>query len=258
MMASRSLSRCRGRWRAQRMPCLHCGRPRSCRRFCQRAWSCWMGMRPPPYYTHVPVLAAWSQRDAIAGALEENPPSEQDLIAAIAAAVDNANVELLQAILPESVAELYPEGAITPLHIAAVRGFNAIIDVLLAAGLDVNTRDQHGRTPLHYAVYGKRVATARHLREKGANLSACDANGRTAADLARPAHNQALSQAVTHGRKEKESKDETPARAPRPAADTPDASDRCVIVCVYVAVCICNCGVRHPGCQREVCYCVCL
>jgi ankyrin repeat protein len=40
----------------------------------------------------------------------------------------------------------------TPLHVAVAEGQAAIVDLLLAAGADVSTETEHGRTPMHVAL----------------------------------------------------------------------------------------------------------
>jgi len=41
-----------------------------------------------------------------------------------------------------------------PLHVAAVKGHNDIIRVLLDAGADVDAGDSDGDVAIHYAVFG--------------------------------------------------------------------------------------------------------
>ena len=40
----------------------------------------------------------------------------------------------------------------TPLHMAAIRGFSHIAGLLISKGADINARDDHGNTPLDYAL----------------------------------------------------------------------------------------------------------
>jgi ankyrin repeat protein len=48
----------------------------------------------------------------------------------------------------------------TPLHLAAASGRPNAVKVLLATGrVDINRRDLHGRTPLHYAAAGVGLGT---------------------------------------------------------------------------------------------------
>jgi ankyrin repeat protein len=72
-----------------------------------------------------------------------------------------------------------------PLHHAATNVDPGPLKVLIAAGADVNARDQEGNTPLHMAAYATRSANARLLLEAGADVNAKSAAGRTPLSLAR-------------------------------------------------------------------------
>ena len=56
----------------------------------------------------------------------------------------------------------------------------ADIDIYLAAGGDVNARDDIGRTPLYSSLMGGNVVATQHLIEQGANMEARDMRGETA------------------------------------------------------------------------------
>jgi ankyrin repeat protein len=75
----------------------------------------------------------------------------------------------------------------TPLHIAAVRGYNEITSLLIDEGANVNIRNQHGLTPLHAAAWSDHKETVGLLIAKGANINAKDEDGVT------PLHVSALS-----------------------------------------------------------------
>jgi ankyrin repeat protein len=75
----------------------------------------------------------------------------------------------------------------TPLHIAAVRGYNEITSLLIAEGAYVNTRNKRGLTPLHAAAWSGHKETVALLIAKGANINAKDQDGVT------PLHVSALS-----------------------------------------------------------------
>lgn len=75
----------------------------------------------------------------------------------------------------------------TPLHIAAVRGYNEIISLLITEGANVNTRNKRGLAPIHAAAWSGHKETVALLIAKGANVNAKDEDGVT------PLHVSALS-----------------------------------------------------------------
>jgi uncharacterized protein len=72
-----------------------------------------------------------------------------------------------------------------PLHIAAVWGDVQAIEMLVAAGADVDGRGEFNFTPLYNAVGQGHVAAARRLLELGASPHTHGDWGGTPADLAR-------------------------------------------------------------------------
>ena len=62
----------------------------------------------------------------------------------------------------------------TSLHAAAQRGDTAALQQALAAKAGVNTRDAHGRTPLHVATFARQRAAIRALAQAGADLGALE------------------------------------------------------------------------------------
>jgi ankyrin repeat protein len=73
----------------------------------------------------------------------------------------------------------------TPLHLAATNSDPGALQVLLAAGANVNAKDAEGNTPLHMAAYTNRYEQARLLLEAGADIEAVSSGGRTPIALAR-------------------------------------------------------------------------
>jgi uncharacterized protein len=59
-----------------------------------------------------------------------------------------------------------------------------IIDLLLAAGADINAQDNRGRTAVHGAVFRGWDQVLIHLAKRGANLTLADFNGQTPLDAA--------------------------------------------------------------------------
>ena len=76
----------------------------------------------------------------------------------------------------------------TLLHLSCWAKRIDAVQILLAAGADVNARGESGRTPLHYAVYEgdpRSVGIVRALVSHGADPVAVDDNGFTPADWAK-------------------------------------------------------------------------
>ena len=72
---------------------------------------------------------------------------------------------------PPSPAEL---ARYTGLHAAAQQGDVQRIGTLLAAGADPNSRDGHGRTPLHVATFARQREAIRRLAKGGTDLGALE------------------------------------------------------------------------------------
>ncbi|KAM0754724.1 hypothetical protein T439DRAFT_321759 [Meredithblackwellia eburnea MCA 4105] len=71
------------------------------------------------------------------------------------------------------------------LHLATVLGFHRLVQFLLARGIDVNSRDRNGFTPLHFAALYGRVAITRLLLDAGAKPYPRNLAGKTPLDIAR-------------------------------------------------------------------------
>lgn len=70
----------------------------------------------------------------------------------------------------------------TPLHCATWKGHQAVVEVLIKHGADVNARNENehwGTTPLHAAAHGNQRAIAELLIANGADIHALNLNGRT-------------------------------------------------------------------------------
>lgn len=65
------------------------------------------------------------------------------------------------------------------LHLAAVRGDRALVQLLLDSGATVDTRDMVGSTPLHWAVSYRHTAVVKLLLREGADINARDRAGTT-------------------------------------------------------------------------------
>ena len=75
-------------------------------------------------------------------------------------------------------------GASVDIHQAATEGNIEAVKQHLAAGVDVNAKDEDGATPLHHAAFGGYKEIAELLIAKGADVNAKDNNGETPLDYA--------------------------------------------------------------------------
>lgn len=80
---------------------------------------------------------------------------------------------------PAHQSEADDEGWLGSLHLAALKGSDRMVEVLLQQGLDCNEKDSDGRTPLMHAVIRGHEAVARILVAHGASLSAVDKDARS-------------------------------------------------------------------------------
>ncbi|KAL3107173.1 hypothetical protein niasHT_011892 [Heterodera trifolii] len=78
----------------------------------------------------------------------------------------------------------HPRTGATALHVAASKGYNKLIGMLIRAGADVNAQDFEGWTPLHAAAHWGERDACRILMENGANLDALTHTGHTVFSLA--------------------------------------------------------------------------
>ncbi|VDK73598.1 unnamed protein product [Litomosoides sigmodontis] len=72
----------------------------------------------------------------------------------------------------------------TALHVAAAKGYNDVMKLLLKAGADVNCRDRDGWTPLHAAAHWAEHEAAAILIQNGASFSEVTNNGETILNVA--------------------------------------------------------------------------
>ncbi|CAG9533036.1 unnamed protein product [Cercopithifilaria johnstoni] len=72
----------------------------------------------------------------------------------------------------------------TALHVAAAKGYNDVMRLLIKAGADVNCRDRDGWTPLHAAAHWAEHEAAAILIQNGASFSELSNNGETVLNVA--------------------------------------------------------------------------
>jgi ankyrin repeat protein len=81
---------------------------------------------------------------------------------------------------------------VTSLHAALSSPDPSFATQLIAAGADINARQQGGETPLHEAAFIGHVELAQLLLQRGAEAKAADDKGRTPADIARERGHSAI------------------------------------------------------------------
>ncbi|GGJ46543.1 ankyrin repeat domain-containing protein [Deinococcus roseus] len=66
-------------------------------------------------------------------------------------AIMGGNFEVLKCLVQQGAPVNEPEGTLTPLHVAVVKGDREAVEFLLDQGADRKTRDREGKTPLERA-----------------------------------------------------------------------------------------------------------
>ncbi|XP_044594522.1 ankyrin repeat and sterile alpha motif domain-containing protein 1B isoform X3 [Cotesia glomerata] len=87
--------------------------------------------------------------------------------------------ELIEPLRNSSSSLIFPH---TPLHLASRNGHRAVVEVLLASGVDVNTRTSAG-TAMHEAALCGKMEVVRTLLDRGVDLGIRDARHNTVLDL---------------------------------------------------------------------------
>ncbi|KAG8319224.1 hypothetical protein J6590_096320, partial [Homalodisca vitripennis] len=89
------------------------------------------------------------------------------------------NFEVSILLIHKSIVNLRDKCYRTPLHLAVLYEFDAVVDPLLASGAKVNLSDKKRNTPLHYAAQNKSESLSRKLLERGAIVDIQNSKGQT-------------------------------------------------------------------------------
>ncbi len=103
---------------------------------------------------------------------------------AAAMAASEGHAHVLEYLMEQGANWSETEGSTSPIHLAAEEGQYDVLMMLLDRGVDVNIKDEHGRTALFYAVEEGQTSEVKLLLEKGADVNAKDELGRTALSFA--------------------------------------------------------------------------
>ena len=92
---------------------------------------------------------------------------------------------------------------ITPsqLNLAISKGDLAKVQQLVEIGVDVNKKDERGKTPLMYAILFKQPQIVAYLINKGADYRATDSNGNSISDYAEKSKSEEILKLVNDARK---------------------------------------------------------
>tara|TARA_B100001029_G_scaffold151796_2_gene134498 strand:+ start:1939 stop:2478 length:540 start_codon:yes stop_codon:yes gene_type:complete len=120
--------------------------------------------------------------EPVAEASTPEPPTVKAPDISIHGAADEGNLEAVKQHLAAGTdVNAKDEGDVTPLHYAAIFGHKEIVELLIANGADVNAKDDVGVTPLIFAAT-KEIAEL--LIAKGADVNAKTNDGMTSLDMA--------------------------------------------------------------------------
>ena len=98
---------------------------------------------------------------------------------------------------PVAVVKLTP----SQLNVAISKGDLAKVQQLVEIGVDVNKKDERGKTPLMYAILFKQTEIVDYLIRNGADFRAEDKNGLSISDYAEQSKSEEIIKLVNDARK---------------------------------------------------------
>ena len=87
------------------------------------------------------------------------------------------------------------------LNLAISKGDLAKVQQLVEIGVDVNKKDERGKTPLMYAIFFKQTEIVAYLIRNGADYRAEDSRGNTIEDYAKKSKSEEIIKLVNDARK---------------------------------------------------------
>ena len=113
------------------------------------------------------IPAAMISAAILAGFWMLKPPPQPLDISIHKAAEEGNIVAVKQHLAAGTNVNVKDEGGWTPLHNAALARHEEIVELLIANGADLNAKDMGGETPLDEAIRNKHTETADFLRQHG-------------------------------------------------------------------------------------------
>ena len=98
---------------------------------------------------------------------------------------------------PVAVVKLTP----SQLNVAISKGDLAKVQQLVEIGVDVNKKDERGKTPLMYAILFKQTEIVSYLIRNGADCNAKDVKGNSISDYAEKSKSEEIIKLVNDARK---------------------------------------------------------
>jgi tetratricopeptide (TPR) repeat protein len=89
---------------------------------------------------------------------------------------------------------------VTPLYLAATKGYIEVIELLLSRGSNVNIEDHNGKTALRQALVGGHIDSAKVLIEYGTNITGLNYNQMSRYEETRDLYDDAISMCATLNR----------------------------------------------------------